>query len=105
MIVVTADRPEELRGVGAPQTIDQIDLYGRHVRWSRDAGVADDAERTLWRSLAGTRGRTRGSGPVQLNLPFREPLIGVAGELPPSEPFDATATRRTTRGRPVLCPT
>ena len=38
MIVVTADRPEELRGVGAPQTIDQIDLYGRHVRWSRDAG-------------------------------------------------------------------
>ena len=52
MIVVTADRPEELRGVGAPQTIDQIDLYGRHVRWSRDAGVADDGERSLWRSLA-----------------------------------------------------
>ena len=36
MIVLTADRPEELRGVGAPQTIDQIDLYGRHVAWSRD---------------------------------------------------------------------
>ena len=34
MIVLTADRPEELRGVGAPQTIDQIDLYGRHVVWS-----------------------------------------------------------------------
>jgi 2-succinyl-5-enolpyruvyl-6-hydroxy-3-cyclohexene-1-carboxylate synthase len=33
MIVVTADRPEELRGVGAPQTIDQVELYGGHVRW------------------------------------------------------------------------
>src|SRR5918994_1810101 len=57
MIVVTADRPEELRGVGAPQTIDQIDLYGRHVRWARDAGVADDGERSLWRSPAGGAGR------------------------------------------------
>ena len=61
MIVVTADRPEELRGVGAPQTIDQIDLYGRHVRWSRDAGVADDAERSLWRTLAQDAWAARGA--------------------------------------------
>ena len=63
MLVVTADRPEELRGVGAPQTIDQIDLYGRHVRWSRDAGVADHAERSLWRTSPATRGRTRPPAP------------------------------------------
>jgi 2-succinyl-5-enolpyruvyl-6-hydroxy-3-cyclohexene-1-carboxylate synthase len=85
MIVVTADRPAELRGVGAPQTIDQIDLYGRHVRWSRDAGVADDGERTLWRSQARDAWSHAVVGPVQLNLPFREPLIGLPGELPPVE--------------------
>ena len=52
MIVLTADRPDELRGVGAPQTIDQVDLYGRHVAWSRDPGVPVDDERSLWRELA-----------------------------------------------------
>ena len=44
LIVLTADRPEELRGVGAPQTIDQIELFGHHVRWFTDAAVADAAE-------------------------------------------------------------
>jgi len=52
MIVLTADRPAELRGVGAPQTIDQIDLFGNHVRWSRDPGVPADTEQSLWRELA-----------------------------------------------------
>ena len=83
MIVLTADRPEELRGVGAPQTIDQVDLFGRHVVWSRDPGVPDDAERSLWRELAIDASTHARSGPVQLNLAFREPLLGVAGELPP----------------------
>jgi len=83
MIVLTADRPEELRGVGAPQTIDQLDLFGRHVVWSRDPGVPDDAERSLWRELAIDASTHARSGPVQLNLAFREPLLGVAGELPP----------------------
>ncbi|MGB0111811.1 MAG: 2-succinyl-5-enolpyruvyl-6-hydroxy-3-cyclohexene-1-carboxylic-acid synthase [Ilumatobacteraceae bacterium] len=82
MIVLTADRPDELRGVGAPQTIDQIDLFGNHVRWSRDPNVADDDERSLWRELAADAWRHATTGPVQLNLPFREPLIGVAGPLP-----------------------
>jgi 2-succinyl-5-enolpyruvyl-6-hydroxy-3-cyclohexene-1-carboxylate synthase len=83
MIVLTADRPEELRGVGAPQTIDQVDLYGRHVRWSRDPGVPDDDERSLWRELAHDAWLHAASGPIQLNLAFREPLLGTAGELPP----------------------
>lgn len=82
MIVLTADRPEELRGVGAPQTIDQIDLFGRHVVWSRDPGVPDDAERSLWRELAIDTWAHATRGPVQLNLAFREPLLGTACELP-----------------------
>ena len=82
MIVLTADRPEELRGVGAPQTIDQVDLYGRHVTWSRDPGVPVDVERSLWRELARDAWSHSVDGPVQLNLAFREPLLGIAGELP-----------------------
>ncbi len=82
MIVLTADRPEELRGVGAPQTIDQVDLYGRHVVWSRDPGVPDHAERSLWRELADDAMAHARSGPVQLNLAFREPLLGTPGPLP-----------------------
>jgi 2-succinyl-5-enolpyruvyl-6-hydroxy-3-cyclohexene-1-carboxylate synthase len=82
MIVVTADRPEELRGVGAPQTIDQVELYGGHVRWYHDPGVADVAERGQWRPLAAATILRARTGPIQLNLPFREPLLGVAGELP-----------------------
>ncbi|MET0662136.1 MAG: 2-succinyl-5-enolpyruvyl-6-hydroxy-3-cyclohexene-1-carboxylic-acid synthase [Ilumatobacteraceae bacterium] len=96
MLVVTADRPEELRGVGAPQTIDQIDLYGRHVRWSRDAGVADHAECSLWRDLARDASRNAATGPVQLNLPFREPLMGTASALPEPAPRP-TASARTSR--------
>jgi 2-succinyl-5-enolpyruvyl-6-hydroxy-3-cyclohexene-1-carboxylate synthase len=83
MIVLTADRPEELRGVGAPQTIDQIDLYGRHVVWSRDPGVPVDTERSLWRELAVDAWSHATRGPVQLNLAFREPLLGDAGDPPP----------------------
>jgi 2-succinyl-5-enolpyruvyl-6-hydroxy-3-cyclohexene-1-carboxylate synthase len=96
MIVLTADRPEELRGVGAPQTIDQIDLYGNHVRWSRDPGVADDAERTLWRELAGDAWTHACVGPVQLNLAFREPLLGVPGPLPDpgTDPAPVSTTKR-----------
>ncbi len=101
MIVLTADRPEELRGVGAPQTIDQIDLYGNHVRWSRDPGVADDGERTLWRELAGDAWAHAAVGPVQLNLAFREPLVGVPGPLPDSSiepaPVIPTVTRTITK--------
>ena len=97
MIVLTADRPEELRGVGAPQTIDQIDLYGRHAVWSRDPGVPVDGERSLWRELALDAWSHAVRGPVQLNLAFREPLLGDAGDLPPRSavarhPSDGAAT-------------
>ncbi len=83
MIVITADRPSELRGVGAPQTIDQLRLYGDHVRWFHDAPVAAETDSGTWRLLASDAWAHADAGPVQLNLAFREPLIGIAGELPP----------------------
>jgi len=104
MIVLTADRPEELRGVGAPQTIDQIDLFGRHVVWSRDPGVPDDAEQSLWRELAIDTWTHAACGPVQLNLAFREPLLGTVGELPgrsSSQSSDRVTTSGGRRSDPV----
>jgi 2-succinyl-5-enolpyruvyl-6-hydroxy-3-cyclohexene-1-carboxylate synthase len=82
MIVLTADRPEELRGVGAPQTIDQLHLYGDHVRWFGDPGVPAEAESPTWRALAADVWTFARNGPVQLNLAFREPLLGEARALP-----------------------
>ncbi|MBU3688045.1 MAG: 2-succinyl-5-enolpyruvyl-6-hydroxy-3-cyclohexene-1-carboxylic-acid synthase [Actinobacteria bacterium] len=81
LLVVTADRPPELRDVGAPQTIDQIKMYGSSVRWFHDPGVAEWSTKARWPSLAAhcvdssLSGRP---GPVHLNLPFREPLVGDA---------------------------
>ncbi len=82
MIVLTADRPPELHGIGAAQTIDQQELYGTAVRQFIDAGVPETLDEDGWRKLAievhGGRGGRDHPGPVHLNLPFREPLIGVA---------------------------
>ena len=47
LIIITADRPHELREVGAPQAINQPNLYGSHVKWSVDFPLADGAEPTL----------------------------------------------------------
>jgi 2-succinyl-5-enolpyruvyl-6-hydroxy-3-cyclohexene-1-carboxylate synthase len=105
MIVLTADRPEELRGVGAPQTIDQIDLYGRHAVWSCDPGVPDFSERSLWRELAIDAWTHAGHGPVQVNLAFREPLLGSAGDLPERSGVrgpDPIARRRRSEALPAL---
>ena len=85
MLVCTADRPPELQGVGAAQTIDQQNLYGASTRLFVDAGIADDTERNNWRKLAHevlSAAIQTDAGPVHLNLPFREPLVGIAEELP-----------------------
>ena len=87
MIVCTADRPPEMRDVGAPQTIDQVHLYGHSVRWFHDPGVPSEDAAHTWRSLASRAySSTLGErpGPVHINLPFREPLLGTPGELPPA---------------------
>ena len=85
LLVCTADRPPELQGVGAPQTINQTNLYGSFVRKFIDVGLADDAKSSKWRTIArdafsATVGVNR--GPCHVNMPFREPLVGVAGSLP-----------------------
>jgi 2-succinyl-5-enolpyruvyl-6-hydroxy-3-cyclohexene-1-carboxylate synthase len=87
MLVLTADRPAELQGVGAPQTIDQRDLYGTSVRWYCEPGAPAAGGAPWWRDLARdawSRSQGERPGPVHLNLAFREPLVGVAGELPPT---------------------
>jgi 2-succinyl-5-enolpyruvyl-6-hydroxy-3-cyclohexene-1-carboxylate synthase len=86
LLVLSADRPPELRGVGAGQTIDQIKIFGSAVRWFCEVGTheADDDGLLHYRSvacraLAAARGEVR-PGPVHLNLPWREPLAPVAVE-------------------------
>ncbi|MEP7022310.1 MAG: 2-succinyl-5-enolpyruvyl-6-hydroxy-3-cyclohexene-1-carboxylic-acid synthase [Actinomycetota bacterium] len=88
LIVLTADRPPELRGTGASQTIDQIKLYGAAVRWFCEAGVpeARAGMAGYWRSLAGrawahAAGAAGGfPGPVHVNVPLRDPLAPSPGD-------------------------
>jgi 2-succinyl-5-enolpyruvyl-6-hydroxy-3-cyclohexene-1-carboxylate synthase len=92
LIVLTADRPPELRDIGAGQTIDQLKLYGGAVRWFCEVGTheADDdgllhVRSTACRAYAAARGEPR-PGPVHLNLAWRDPLG------PEPRPEDVTAT-------------
>ncbi len=80
LVVLTADRPPELRNAGAPQTIDQLHLYGSHARAFRDLPCPDEAGVTAelaaqWAAEACSTARSRPAGPVHLNIPFREPLV------------------------------
>ena len=91
LVVCTADRPPELQGVGAPQTIDQRQLYGTAVRHYAEPGVPEVRSRPSWRSFASrlvaeAEAGGRGPGPVHANLAFAEPLTGEAGALPPPRP-------------------
>lgn len=86
VLVLTADRPPEVRGLGAPQTIDQRNLYGTSVRWYGEPGPPIATGSAGWRDLARDAwARSLGTtpGPVHLDLAFREPLLGTAAALPP----------------------
>ncbi|HEV2641571.1 MAG TPA: 2-succinyl-5-enolpyruvyl-6-hydroxy-3-cyclohexene-1-carboxylic-acid synthase [Candidatus Elarobacter sp.] len=95
LLVLTADRPPELRDVGAAQTIDQNRLYGSHAKWFVDVALPEATPellryaRTLaCRATAMTTAEP--AGPVHLNFPFREPLVPVAIE-PPANMSDGDA--------------
>lgn len=105
LLVLTADRPPELREVGAPQAIDQNRLYGQHVKWFADVALPEATNdalryiRTLAdRAVALTQAIP--AGPVHLNCPFREPLTPEAGPLPPSEARDPAAWEGRPKGEP-----
>ena len=117
LLVLTADRPPELRDSGANQTVDQEKLYGSAVRFYRDLPEPAADGRKL-RSLRVDAGRALAAstgtppGPVHLNVPFRKPLepTAVSGDVPEGfendEPLAATGRDgpfvRTEPGRPEL---
>lgn len=91
VIMVTADRPAQLRGVGANQTIGQTGVFGTDVRLAVDMATAGDGvgQVRYWRStaarvVAAATDAIR-PGPVHLNVPFAEPLVPDAGEDWPEE--------------------
>ena len=77
LLLLTADRPPELHGVGANQTIEQADLFGSHVRWAvhLDSGERSREPNDAWRTAVGAAVDAAVDGPVHLNLAFREPLV------------------------------
>jgi 2-succinyl-5-enolpyruvyl-6-hydroxy-3-cyclohexene-1-carboxylate synthase len=88
LVVLTADRPAELRDRGAPQAIDQVRLFGGHAKWFAELPLLDGADVTR-RHVRGVAARAVATavagpaGPVHIDLPFREPLVpdGPLGPL------------------------
>jgi 2-succinyl-5-enolpyruvyl-6-hydroxy-3-cyclohexene-1-carboxylate synthase len=85
MILLTADRPPELRQTGANQTIDQPDIFGDYVRWRFDLPAPDltiDPAMVLTTvDQAAYRARRSPHGPVHLNLMFREPFLPEGDDM------------------------
>lgn len=87
LVVISADRPEELLGTGANQTTIQLDLFGEHVRFAADVPAGHSPLRAVETALSAAVGALTGlpPGPVQLNFAFRDPLVPSSGEgLPTS---------------------
>ena len=105
LVVLSADRPRELSRAGAPQTTDQVRLYGTHARFFADLGEPDASDAAL-RGLASTircavetaLGPT--PGPVHLNARARKPLEPITAETDAERALEARA--RSIRPRPAL---
>ncbi len=105
LLLLTADRPHELRGTGANQTTDQVRLFGTAVRLSADVpaptgrpGEDRDLRHLLSRAVAAALGsRTGDPGPVHLDLAYREPLV------PSGQPWPAPSSAGLVR-MPVAVP-
>jgi 2-succinyl-5-enolpyruvyl-6-hydroxy-3-cyclohexene-1-carboxylate synthase len=103
LVVLTADRPHELRDRGANQTIDQIKLYGPHVKWFADVALPEASAAMLRyaRGLAAQAVATAqegAPGPVHLNFPFREPLVPARADSASAPEGDRTES--AVAGRP-----
>ncbi|ORX01255.1 2-succinyl-5-enolpyruvyl-6-hydroxy-3-cyclohexene-1-carboxylate synthase [Mycobacterium triplex] len=106
LIVLSANRPYELLGTGANQTMEQLGYFGTQVRATISLGLAEDAPERLdslnatWRSAtcrvlaAATGSRTANAGPVQFDIPLREPLV------PDPEPHGAVTPQGRPDGKP-----
>lgn len=115
LIAVSADRPLELRGVGANQTIDQVELFGGKVRAFEELAAPvplTDANET-WRTAvarAMSKSRDPRPGPVHLNVAFREPTVPITddgrtlGEEYPYETPRVEWTRDSGTDLPAIAP-
>lgn len=103
LVVLSANRPYEMLGTGANQTIEQLGLFGSQVRATVSLGLAEDdaAQNSQWRSavcrvLAAARGtRSGNAGPVHFDIPLREPLVPdvhAQGPIPQGRPGGAAWT-------------
>jgi 2-succinyl-5-enolpyruvyl-6-hydroxy-3-cyclohexene-1-carboxylate synthase len=86
LIILTADRPHELRGVGAPQAINQIDLFGKYSKWFVEMALPESTSTMLYyaktvASRAVSTSLSSPAGVVHLNFPLREPLLPNLHEL------------------------
>ena len=86
LIVLTADRPPELRDAGAPQTIDQIRFYGSQAKWAVEMPLPEATDTLLrYARTAAARALSEAgevpAGPVHLNFPLREPLVPTPSAL------------------------
>jgi 2-succinyl-5-enolpyruvyl-6-hydroxy-3-cyclohexene-1-carboxylate synthase len=86
LIVLTADRPPELRDTGAPQTIDQLKLYGNYAKWFAEIAPPEaNVEMLRYARTMACRAVASASetpaGVVHFNMPFREPLVPLPSEI------------------------
>ncbi len=107
LLLLTADRPPEMRDVGAPQAIDQLNLFGTAAKWFHDAALPDPQLNRYPVTLAARAWATaldRPSGPVHLNFPFRDPLAPVVVPGDATEPGERVQTPAYLPGRLEINP-
>ena len=106
LLLMTADRPPELRGCGAGQTIDQEVFYGRFARGFREYPLPDEVMDGCWENwLVQDYEHSQGDcpGPVHLNFPFREPLLPPEAETL-SLPRDSAESKGKTDAEKAVLP-